>query len=263
MELRFNRYFPLFFASLLLFLSAGCSEYSLVTHKKDIILYPPDKEVEIGSRVAQSFMEAYPPIEDDKVQERIEKIGKKLASVCDRKDIPYQFVVVDLPDKNAVSLPGGYVFISKELVEFCKSDDEIASVLAHEIGHIVAKHGIKRMQASYLALAGVIASAASGNEELTKGVSGSLQALFSAYSKQDEFMADELGAKYMRRAGYNVEAMVDLFKRLDEEERYSSHKRPINYFRTHPYLSERIHRIKANFLKDNASQFLEFVSNSE
>ncbi len=249
-----------FWMGLLLVSLTGCTEYSLVTHKKDTILYPPEREVEVGLRVAQRFLEVYPPVEDSQIQDRVEKIGENLVRVCQRKDIPYQFVVVDFPGKNAISLPGGYVFISKELVQFCHSDDEIASVLAHEIGHIVAKHGIKRLQASYLALLGVLAGAASRDRDLARGIAGALRALFSAYSQEDEFTADRLGASYMRKAGYDVRAMIALFSRLEEESRYFSPKRPVSYFRTHPFLSQRINRIKAMFLGSEEAEFLDFVN---
>ncbi len=264
MGLKFNRggERPLLLFLLVLGLF-GCSEYSLITHKKDVILYPPEKEVEIGLEVARQFMKMYPPVEDQSLQEKIKKIGERLVKVCDRKDIPYRFIVVDFPGKNAVSLPGGYVFISKELVDFCQNEDEIGSVLAHEIGHIVAKHGIKRMQASYLGLIGIAGGTSLGDGELTKGILASLRALFSAYSREDEFTADELGAKYMRLAGYDVKAMIDLFSRLDEEIRYRSDRGRIDYFRTHPYLTERIHNIRAKFLNSSESQFLKSVMESE
>ncbi len=255
-----SRYNLVYLLCGLLFLSA-CTEYNRITHRQDVILYPLEKELEMGSKVAQRFLQKYPPVEDTDLQERINRMGQRLAQVCDRRDLHYQFIVVDFPGKNAVSLPGGYIFISKELVDFCRSDDEIASVLAHEIGHIVSKHGIKRLQASYLALVGTIGVVASKNPNLARGVQGALAVLFSAYSREDEFTADELGAKYMRRAGYDVKAMVDLFARMDEVHTYEEPASKVpSYLRTHPFLGERIHRIKAKFMGSAPDDFLSYVS---
>lgn len=240
----------------------GCaaSEYNLATKKSDIIFYPVEKELQMGDKVARAFLKKFPPVEDLFLQDKIDSIGKRLASVSDRTDISYKFKVVDFPGKNAVSLPGGYVFISKELVDFCRSDDEIASVLAHEIGHIAAKHSLKRLQASYAAMALSLGAVASGNRELEKGVGLGLNSLFSAYSQEDEFLADRLGVMYMKRAGFDPEAMLSVFERLDQEERYQSPKRPISYFRTHPYLTQRIARIKEMLGSSVYGGFLDYIN---
>ncbi len=240
----------------------GCavSEYSLATKRSDIILYPVEKELQIGDKLAKAFLKKFPPVEDLFIQDRINSIGKRVAAASDRTDISYKFKVVEFPGKNAVSLPGGYVFISRELVDFCRTDDELASVLAHEVGHIAAKHSLKRLQASYTAMALSLGAAASGNKDLERAIGLGLNSLFSAYSQEDEFLADKLAVVYMRRAGFNPEAMLSLFKRLDQEERYHSPRRPVPYFRTHPYLTQRVARIR-ELLGDSAyGGFLDYIN---
>ncbi len=245
----------------IVFLISGCAtEYSLVTKREDIILYPVDKEIQLGQRLSVELEKKFPVIEDIFCQRRIRRIGERLVSVCDRKDIDYVFKVIDFPGKNAISLPGGYVYISKELVDFCDNDDEIAAVLSHEIGHIVAKHGIKKLQASYLSMAMIIGAQAVGKSELAKGLSLAIDTLFSAYSQEDEFLADYLGAKYMKRAGYDIYAMIKLFSKLEELQRYQQRPTKLNYFRTHPFLSERIIRIKHKFIDEDTSSFLDYIN---
>ena len=77
----------------------------------------------------------------------MEDVGQRIASVCDRKEINYHFRVLEDDEVNAVSLPGGFVYVNKGLMEKIANDDELAGVLAHEVGHIVARHSIKKLQA--------------------------------------------------------------------------------------------------------------------
>ncbi|MBL7197217.1 MAG: septum formation protein Maf [Candidatus Omnitrophica bacterium] len=224
---------------------AGCAtEYNVATGKEDMIFYGTQKEINLGRAVSRAYEKEYKLVQDVALEERVRKVGEKIASVCDRKDVNYYFKVVDQEDMNAVSLPGGFVYVNKGLMEKIDNDDELACVLAHEVGHIVAKHHIKRLQASLgYTFLNVLASQTT-SPRFTGGMNLAIVQMMLAYSREDEFLADKLGIIYAKRAGYNAEAMVGFLEKLKQENKKHIRSIQATYFRTHPYISERIAKAK-------------------
>ncbi len=219
----------------------GCtSEYNLATKQEESLLYSTEREVRIGENVAMQIMNHYEIINDLDLNERVEKILDKIVSVCDRKELVYIIRIINDEEDtiNAVSLPGGYVFIFKEMLTFAKNDDELASVIAHEVGHITARHGIKRLQASYGAMLLQLASIEAGGQA-AMGIGLALNSLFMQYSLEDEFEADRLSVKYLKKAGYKPEGIVDFLAKLKEKQEKQP-IRPYSYWRTHPFIPQRI-----------------------
>lgn len=221
----------------------GCAtEYNVATGKEDIILYDTDKEMNLGRSLSRAYEKEYKLTEDVSLQERVRKIGDAIAAVSDRKDVNYYFRVVDGDDVNAFSLPGGYVYVFKGLIDKVANDDELASVLAHEVGHIVAKHHIKKLQAAYgYAFLNILVAQAT-TPDFAGGMNLAMAQIMSAYSREDEFLADKMAIIYTKRAGYKPEAMISFLKKLKEVDKDKI--QPINYFRSHPYLPERIARAR-------------------
>ena len=242
-----GRIFFIFLCAVSLFFSGCSTEYNIVTGKEESYFYSTDKEVAMGNSVSKEVEKEYKYIGDPLVQNRIEKIGKKIVAVCDRKDIDYHFFVLDDEEVNAVSLPGGYVYIFKGLIDKTASDDELAGVLAHEVGHIVARHAIKRLQAvqgySILRLL-VLAVPQSANPGAAGNAADlAFTELLLGYSREDELLADQLGARYSKLAGYNPEGMVTFLEKLQQVNK----RRPLapkSYFKTHPYVPDRIREVK-------------------
>jgi len=229
------------------FLLSGCStEYNIVTGQEESYYYSTDREVTIGKSIVREVEKEYKLDEDPLIQKRVEDIGKKIVAVCDRKDIDYTFKVLDDDEINAVSLPGGFVYINKGLIDKVANDDELACVIAHEVGHIVARHSIKKLQAiqgySILRLLIAVAPATSGS-----GAGGAADIAFTelllGYGRDDELLADQLASRYAKRAGYNPKAMIDFLERLQEINRRKP-LRPKTYFKTHPYVPDRIRTVK-------------------
>lgn len=225
---------------------SGCSTtYNLATQQEEFILMSSEKEEGIGENLSKMVEEKFELEPDILIQNRVKKIGKKIAAVCDRQSISYHFAVLadDDEDKvNAFALPGGYVYIFKALLDRVESDDELAAVIAHEVGHIAARHSAKRAQGSLGNTIMRLLIAVSGTE--TDGatrarINEALNQLMLSYSREDEVMADRLGIKYMRLAKYNPEGAVTFLERLMEILRKAPIRRYHRY-RTHPYLSERL-----------------------
>jgi beta-barrel assembly-enhancing protease len=229
----------------ILCLMAGCTtEYNLATQRQERMLYNSDKEESIGDAVAAQVEKKYTIVADISVNERVQAIFDKIVAVCDRQEFVYQVKVIDEDVMNAVSLPGGHVFIFRAIVDKADNDDQIASVLAHEIGHITARHGMKRLEASYGALALQVASVAQGSARVASGTNLALASLFTEFSQHDEFEADKLGIKYMKKAGYNPDEMANFFRKLQEAQDKEP-IRPHSYWRTHPFIPQRIAAINA------------------
>ncbi len=218
---------------------SGCAtEYNLATGKEEALLYGTEKEISIGDSLAKKINARYKFVTDARINARLDHILDKLVSVCDRKDLVYSVRIIDDDIVNAVSLPGGYIYIFKGLVDKLKTDDEFAAVIAHELGHITARHGIKRLQSAYGALFVKILAGQAG-PDVAKGITLALNSIFSKYSQQEELEADRLSVKYVKKAGYNPEAVIKVLKMLQEEERRSP-TRMYSYWRTHPYIPKRI-----------------------
>jgi len=231
------KYFLILFLTIF---SSGCtSEYNLATGKEERLMYGTDKEVNIGNAIAGQIAAQLKFVTDLDINIRVRHIFDRLVAVSDRKDIVFSVNIVDDETVNAFSIPGGFVYIHKGLLNKLKEDDQIAGVLAHEIAHITAKHGLKRMQNSYGALLLQIASFGTGDGELAQGMNAILTSLYFAYSREDEYEADELAVKYTQKAGFDPRKMIDVLEVLKAEEEKAPLRRA-NYFRTHPYPNERI-----------------------
>ena len=227
----------------------GCitTEYNVATHKKDILLYSTEKEVAMGRNIAKAIARDFKISNSPYDIERVSKIADKITGVVDRKELNYFFYVIEEDEEgesqiNAFSLPGGYVYIYKELLDLL-SDDELAFVLAHEIGHIVSLHQIKRLQAAMGYNIAMIASiGAKADFQFSKGLSFALAQILMGYSREDEFVADELAVKYCKLVGFDPIVGIEVLEKLYREGKKKI--RPLSYFKTHPYTAQRIKNIK-------------------
>ncbi|MFH1854178.1 MAG: M48 family metallopeptidase [Candidatus Omnitrophota bacterium] len=227
----------------------GCvsQEYNTATGKQDIMFISADKETDMGRRIAEGI-EKNPEIKldpDPLMTKRVNDIGQKIAFVSDRKEVSYTLRVIDKDDVNAFALPGGYVFVFKGLVEKADSDDEVASVIAHEIAHVVARHSIKRLQGglgySILQILMVVTGAAPGRE--AANIDAAFGHLAMSYSREDEALADRIAIKYLKKAGYDPFAMLSFLEKLQKVNREQP-IRPYSSYRSHPYIADRIRMVK-------------------
>lgn len=227
---------------ILCFLLFGCvhHEYNLATQQEEMYLISTEREIAVGESIARHIEDQFTLNTDVDLNDRVSKIAERIASVCDRKELVYTVRIIDHEEEvNAFALPGGFVYLFKELIDKTDSDDEIAGVLAHEIGHITARHAIKRMQAQHGYNLLMALSVATGQGHMASGVSLAFASVISAYSRQDEIEADTLAVRYLERAGYDPMAIATFLEKLLE---ISANRpsRSFSYWRTHPYTSQRI-----------------------
>jgi predicted Zn-dependent protease len=240
MRNRFRLLLLLIFAILL----SGCaSEYNIATRQQEWIYYTTDKEVKIGESIVKEVEKKYKFVDDPLIINRVEEIGKKIVAVCDRKDIDYHFYVLNEEEINAVSLPGGFVYVNKGLIDKISNDDELAGVLAHEVGHIVARHSVKKLQAMMgYSLLRLLLAQAPQPAEVGTGADWAFLQLMLGYSREDELLADQLAARYTKLAGYDPNSLINFLENLRQAEKYKL--KPLSYVKTHPYIPDRIRIIK-------------------
>jgi predicted Zn-dependent protease len=224
----------------------GCvtTEYSVATHQQDIFLYSTDREIALGQNLSRQISKKFKISNNPFYVRRVNEVGAKITRVCDRGELKYYFYVIDEDKMNAFSLPGGYVYIYKGLLDALDNDSQLAFVLAHEVAHIVARHSIKKLQA--VQGLNLLILATLGTEKpprFYQGLSLALAQIMAGYSQADELTADELAAKYIKLAGFLPQAGIEVLEKL-----YAYHKkessRPLSYFRIHPSIAQRVKRIK-------------------
>jgi len=205
-----------------------------------LILISRNQEIEIGKEVAASLEKQYGVWDDPEQTRRIERIGKSLVAVCERKDMPYTFKILnERKELNAMTAPGGFIYITRALLEALESDDEVAFVLGHEIGHVSGDH-IRKQLSQAIAGSILLDILTGGSSQLVRIGTNIMFSLYqSGYSRQHERDADTRGVRYMKAAGYNPVAAITALKKLGME-RY---KGLVRWFGTHPDIPSRIQRI--------------------
>lgn len=160
-------------------------------------------EIEIGKKVGKELERAYKLSPDKAAQERVERLGRALAAVSERPELPYTFKVLAVNEINALALPGGPVYVFKGLADYM-TDDELAGVIGHEIGHIVKRHSIKQMEKS--TGMGILMLLLLGDKAMP--LQTLVQQLATAgYSRDDEKEADYQGFLLTTKAGFNPYSM--------------------------------------------------------
>lgn len=229
--------------SLVTFLLCGCATvYNPATEKKELILLDTPSEVALGKVISKQVELQYPLSKDGEQARRLNLIGERIAQVCDRQDLKYYFKVVNDEELNAFSLPGGFVYVNSGLMDKA-TDDELACVLAHEIGHIAARHAAKKLQVSLgYQIVMSLAFRNASSLDLARAVNITFNLISLGYSREDERLSDKLAVKYAFKANFKPEAMISFFEKLKAEEKGGAYH--IAFLESHPAIDERIKNVK-------------------
>lgn len=225
------------------------------------------QEVQLGQEYAAQLARELPLMQDGQVVNYINQLGRSIANIADPRGIQYRFYVVNAPEVNAFAVPGGHVYINRGLIERSDNMSEVAGVLAHEIGHVVHRHGIDQMQRAQTAN-GVLAAVygvllgrnPSGLEQVA--IQGGGSALFAGYSRDAEREADETAVRYLMAAGVNPNGLVTMFEKLLAE-RQSNPGAVERWFSTHPTTRERITNVQAIISQIPQSSLRSLTTNTQ
>ncbi len=223
--------------------AGGCATTGINAGQLNLVTSP--EEVQMGKKFSVEIESQFEIYQDAGVTRYVQRVGDRLVQVSDRKDIEYTFTVINRNELNAFALPGGYIYIYTGLLAVMDDESQLAGVLAHEIGHVAARHSTERltMMYGYQVFADLILG--KNPNMMAQLVSNIFStAGFLAYSRKDEFEADRLGTHYVYSAGYDPGGMMELLGKLRAVEQREPGKLE-ELLSTHPPTSDRIRNVSA------------------
>lgn len=231
----------------------GSSVFNPITQEKQHVAgITPEQEVALGLQAAPEMAQQFGGEDPDpQLQARVDQVGERLVSKSAAGQSPYKFdfhVLNDPETINAFALPGGQVFITEGLLKKLKTEGQLAGVLGHEMGHVVARHGAEHIAKQQLTegLTGAAVLATYDPNDPSSRNSTAVAAMIGQlvnmrFGRQDELEADRLGVRLSSETGYDPRSMIALMKILEES---SQGNRPPEFFSTHPNPENRIQRIQ-------------------
>jgi len=239
-----------------------------VTGKRQLALMSESQEIAMGQESHPEVLAQFGAVENADLQQYCARIGNELAKASHRPNLPWQFTIVDSPVVNAFAVPGGYVYLTRGILEYMNNEAELAGVLGHEIGHVTARHSVTQISQGQLMNLGLgLGSIFSSEFRQVGGLAQmGLEVLMLKYSRDHERQSDQLGLDYMSKCGYDPEQMSKFFQVFVGMREESGESIP-NWLSSHPAPPDRIKRtteegarIKAasgrQDFRINAEQFL-------
>lgn len=236
-------------------LISGCQS---INSSKDLGLQPSDNPVTVDNvtrndRLAQLGAQQHPRIlatyggeyKDQKLERMVAKIVGKLTTVTDKPDQTYRITILDSPNINAFALPGGYLYVTRGLLALANDSSEVAAVIAHEMGHVIANHGILRQEKeAETAIAGRVASEVLHNESASREEELRGKLRLAQFSRNQELQADAIGIKMIGEAGYDPFASARFLQSMEAYQSFRSVSgatdASLDFLASHPATPQRI-----------------------
>ena len=205
-----------------------------------------EQEVAMGREVAAKMVAYFKVFENEKAAAYVRKVGQALAAQSERQDVTCHFELLDTDTVNAFAAPGGYIFVTRGLLETIKTESELAGVLGHEVGHVAGKHIVNQIQTgkmvqSGLKEAGSLTPGSRFLDDLAKDILTRL--IDRGLDHKDEYDADQRGINYAYAAGYRPDGLKSFLATLQPIVAQSAANTSW-LARTHPPIPERIQRLE-------------------
>ena len=225
----------------------GCTENPELG-RSQFLLVSDAQLAELGAATWTNVKKQERVSSDASLNRRLEKIGTKCVDAARKGDLDWEFAVFDNPEVNAFAIPGGKVGFYSGIFDVMENDDQVATVMGHEVGHVAARHSAERYSQQLAAgvfVTAVSAALATSDLEYGKEIAGVLGAgvtfgVILPYSRQHEYEADALGVRYMTEADYNPNQAVRFWQNMTEQ----SKRQPLEFMSTHPSDENRIAAIQ-------------------
>ncbi len=227
----------------------GCAE-APITGRTQLMILPEDQEIQMGMVAYQEVLKKSRISTDERLNARVREVGMRIAQATGRTDYQWEFNIFDAPDTiNAFALPGGKVGIYTGILPIAENDKGLATVIAHEVAHAIARHGGERisqgilLQIGQTALNVAIRNRDPGtmriiNEAFGLGVN---VGVILPFSREQESEADHMGLIYMAKAGYDPREAISFWRQMKQAEKGG---RPPEFLSTHPAPETRIRDIE-------------------
>lgn len=240
-----------------LVLYACVSEIVPATGEKRYLGYSWQQETELGKQASKEISALFGLYRDPKLERYVSDVGNRVLATSHLRrpgadpqfrNTPVTFGVLDSPIINAMALPGGYIYVTRGMLAHLNNEDQLATVLAHEIGHVAARHAARQAWQQQigqgLLLGGAVLGQGLGLGQDILNLGGmAAQLLFLRYSREDELEADKLGVEYGSAAGYNSREVIAFFQTLSRIQEKEGHSMP-SFLATHPDPGARVQRIR-------------------
>jgi beta-barrel assembly-enhancing protease len=217
-------------------------------NKGNLSFYSIDREINIGRQMALEIDQSSKIVTDPVINEFINRIGQNIVLHSDSR-VPFTIKVIDSPEVNAFALPGGFLYVNRGLLEAAENEAEVAGVLAHEIAHVAARHGIEQASKgeflNYASLPLIFLGGWGGY--IIQQIAGvAVPLTFLKFSRNAESEADRLGAQYMWATGYDPTALISFFEKLQSRQGSNGRKGGgiAKVFSTHPMTADRITNVR-------------------
>jgi beta-barrel assembly-enhancing protease len=200
-------------------------------------------EGEVGKELAREIRHQLKTAPDPRLSHLLNEVGSKLAGYVANESRRFSFEIFEAGQPNAFALPGGYIFVTRSLIELCEYNrDEIAFILGHEMGHVIRGHAMDRIITNSAITIGANITSIRGPLSAWLSTIG-INLLQSTYSQELELEADNLGARLAVAAGFSAKAPQVLLSRLANLNPADESSNPGHYFSSHPAINLRIQKI--------------------
>lgn len=235
------------FLLLAIFIFTGCTHKTAYTNRSQLILMSTSQEMALGEKSYKQTLDKAKVITNSSDAIRVRTIGRRIANVINRSDYKWEFNLIQKDAANAFCLPGGKVAVYTGILKYAQNDDQLATVMSHEIAHALARHGAERVTTGMLAqgiqILGNIAINTQAPQytqafNIAYGL-GSQYGVMLPYGRLQESEADEIGIILMYEAGYNPNEAVKFWENMSKNKNEG-----LEFLSTHPNSSTRIENIK-------------------
>ncbi|MEK9628231.1 MAG: M48 family metallopeptidase [Nitrospinota bacterium] len=227
-----------------------------VSNRSAFILIPESQEISLGKQSYNEILKKEKVSENEDLNKIVQRVGKRIIAVSDMPKLDWEIKLIESDQKNAFALPGGKIAIYTGILPVAKNEAGLATVMSHEIAHVIARHGAQRMSQQILLQGGMLAAGLSMNDSKYRNLIlsamgvGVLYGFTLPFSRSHESEADQIGLIYMAKAGYDPNEAINFWQRFSQ---IKGNNGPPEWASTHPADTTRMQGLRGFLGRANYS----------